>query len=63
MLNLDTHLVVHFLAGPCIGREYELISKQEITISNIVLWELAKLTALGWTWISRVTSSGAFSAR
>jgi PIN domain nuclease of toxin-antitoxin system len=47
MLNLDTHLVVHFLAGACTGREYELISKQEITISDIVLWELAKLTARG----------------
>ncbi len=39
--------MVHFLAGACTEREYELISKQEITISDIVLWELAKLTARG----------------
>jgi PIN domain nuclease of toxin-antitoxin system len=44
MLNLDTHLVVHFLAGNCTEREHELIGKQEIAMSDIVLWELAKLT-------------------
>jgi hypothetical protein len=35
------------LAGACTEREYELISKQEIAISDIVLRELAKLTARG----------------
>ncbi|HKS95611.1 MAG TPA: PIN domain-containing protein [Terriglobia bacterium] len=44
MLNLDTHLVVHFLTGNCTEREHHLISRQEIAISDIVLWELAKLT-------------------
>ena len=47
MLNLDTHLIVYFLNGTCTAREYELISKQEVSISSIVLWELAKLTTLG----------------
>jgi PIN domain nuclease of toxin-antitoxin system len=47
MLNLDTHLIVYFLEGTCTDREYELISKQEVGISSIVLWELAKLTAQG----------------
>ncbi len=47
MLNLDTHLVVHFLDGACTAREYDLITTQEIAISDIVLWELAKLTARG----------------
>jgi PIN domain nuclease of toxin-antitoxin system len=45
MLNLDTHLIVHFLNGSCTEREFELISNHEIAISGIVLWELAKLTA------------------
>jgi PIN domain nuclease of toxin-antitoxin system len=47
MLNLDTHLIVYFLEGTCTDREYALISQQEIGISSIVLWELAKLTAQG----------------
>ena len=47
MLNLDTHLVVHFLTGDCTDREHEMIAGQEIAISDIVLWELAKLTESG----------------
>lgn len=35
------------LNGACTEREFDLVSRQEIAISGIVLWELAKLTAEG----------------
>jgi PIN domain nuclease of toxin-antitoxin system len=47
MLNLDTHILVSFLAGTSTPREYSLMSRQELLISDIVLWELAKLTQTG----------------
>ncbi|HLW78590.1 MAG TPA: hypothetical protein VKU44_03235 [Terriglobia bacterium] len=47
MLNLDTHMVVHFLTGDCTDREHEMIAGQEIAISDMVLWELAKLAECG----------------
>ncbi len=43
MLNLDTHIVVHFLNGSLTPEEYRSIVEGEPAISEIVLWELAKL--------------------
>ena len=40
MLNLDTHILVASLAG-------DLVANQDLAISDIVLWELAKLVELG----------------
>ena len=47
MLNLDTHILIHALAGELTARERALLSKQPWSISSIVLWELAKLAQLG----------------
>jgi PIN domain nuclease of toxin-antitoxin system len=47
MLSLDTHILISFLAGTTTPREYTLMTKQELVISDIVLWELAKLTEIG----------------
>ena len=47
MLNLDTHILVSFLAGTSTAHEYSLMAKEELAISDIVLWELAKLTEIG----------------
>lgn len=47
MLNLDTHILVSFLVGSSTQREYDLIVGEEPAISDIVLWELAKLLHLG----------------
>jgi PIN domain nuclease of toxin-antitoxin system len=47
MLNLDTHILIHSLAGELTARERVLLSKQPWSISSIVLWELAKLAQLG----------------
>ncbi len=47
MLNLDTHILVALLAGDLKLREEQLVLDQELAISDIVLWELAKLVQLG----------------
>ena len=47
MLNLDTHVLVHALAGSLRPREAKLLSSDTWSISAIVLWELAKLVQLG----------------
>jgi PIN domain nuclease of toxin-antitoxin system len=47
MLNLDTHILIHALAGKLLSRERGLLSNQPWSISAIVLWELAKLFQLG----------------
>lgn len=47
MLNLDTHILVHALAGGLKPRERVLLASQPWSISAIVLWELAKLAQLG----------------
>ncbi|MEI6667503.1 MAG: type II toxin-antitoxin system VapC family toxin [Acidobacteriota bacterium] len=47
MLNLDTHIVVALLAGTLTRSEEALVSDQPLAISDIVLWELAKLVQLG----------------
>ena len=47
MLNLDTHMVVALLQGELRSPEESLVLKKEWAISDIVLWELAKLIQLG----------------
>ena len=47
MLNLDTHIVLHALAGTLKPRERALLMAQPWSISAIVLWEIAKLAQLG----------------
>jgi PIN domain nuclease of toxin-antitoxin system len=47
MLNLDTHLLIHALAGDLKRRERELLSANQWSISAIVLWEICKLVQLG----------------
>lgn len=47
MLNLDTHIVISFLAGTSTQQESALIAREELAISGIVLWELAKLVQAG----------------
>src|SRR6266849_6409395 len=46
MLNLDTHILIASLAGELTERERSLVIKEELAISDIVLWELAKLVEL-----------------
>ena len=43
MLNLDTHVLLHALAGSLQRREKKLLSERPWSISAIVLWEIAKL--------------------
>jgi len=47
MLNLDTHVLLHALAGSLTARERRLLSGDSWSISAIVLWEIAKLAELG----------------
>ena len=47
MLNLDTHIVLHALAGGLTDREARLLANDTWSISGIVLWELSKLVQLG----------------
>ena len=47
MLNLDTHVVLHALAGKLTPSEKRLLSNDTWSISAIVLWEICKLTELG----------------
>ncbi|HZF40932.1 MAG TPA: type II toxin-antitoxin system VapC family toxin [Blastocatellia bacterium] len=47
MLNLDTHILIYLLSGALNPREQQLITQQPLAISDIVLWELAKLVQLG----------------
>ncbi len=46
MLNLDTHILVLFLEGELNPAEYRCAVRQELAISDIVLWELAKLVQM-----------------
>jgi PIN domain nuclease of toxin-antitoxin system len=43
MLNLDTHILIHALAGTLTRAEGALLSSEPWSISAIVLWEIAKL--------------------
>ncbi len=47
MLNLDTHVLVSLLVGDLSDRELRLIQGEQLVISDIVLWELAKMIQLG----------------
>lgn len=47
MLNLDTHVLLHAVAGRLSPREAGLLRKDRWSISAIVLWEIAKLAQLG----------------
>lgn len=46
MVNLDTHVLVHALAGRPTAKERRVLSAQPWGISAIVLWEIAKLAQL-----------------
>jgi PIN domain nuclease of toxin-antitoxin system len=46
MLNLDTHILVALLSGELSVAELHLLTTQPLAISDIVLWELAKLVEL-----------------
>lgn len=43
MLNLDTHILIHALAGSLTPRERTLLSGEPWSVSAIVLWEIVKL--------------------
>jgi PIN domain nuclease of toxin-antitoxin system len=47
MLNLDTHILIHALAGDLKRQERTLLATHQWSISAIVLWEVAKLVQLG----------------
>ncbi len=47
MLNLDTHILLHALAGSLNPAEARLLTHQVWSISAIVLWEIEKLAELG----------------
>jgi PIN domain nuclease of toxin-antitoxin system len=47
MLNLDTHVLIHFLDEALTDRERDAIISEGAAISDIVLWELAKLQQKG----------------
>ena len=46
MLNLDTHILISALAGELTKREEALVTSESLAVSDIVLWELAKLVQL-----------------
>lgn len=46
MLNLDTHVLLHALAGTPTPAERRLLASDSWSISAIVLWEIAKLAQL-----------------
>jgi PIN domain nuclease of toxin-antitoxin system len=47
MLNLDTHVLLHALAGSLTPRERSMVEREPWSISAIVLWEIGKLAELG----------------
>jgi PIN domain nuclease of toxin-antitoxin system len=47
MLNLDTHILILLLAGELDSVELRCVTGKELAISDIVLWELAKLIQMG----------------
>ncbi len=47
MLNLDTHILLHAIAGRITSGERKLLQGDQWSISSIVLWEIAKLAQLG----------------
>ncbi len=49
MLNLDTHILIRFLQEELDSHEHHRIVSEGAGISDIVLWELAKLRQKGRT--------------
>ena len=47
MLNLDTHVLLHAVAGKLRTQEETLLRGDRWSISAIVLWEIAKLAQIG----------------
>lgn len=47
MLVLDTHILLHALAGTLKAGETRVLSAEPWSISAITLWEIAKLAQLG----------------
>ena len=47
MLNLDTHILVFLLSGDLSDRELRLVQGEQLVVSDIVPWELAKMIQLG----------------
>ena len=47
MLNLDTHIVVHALAGRLRAAETAALTRDAWSMSAICLWEIVKLVELG----------------
>lgn len=47
MLNLDTQVLLHALAGSLRPRERKLLASDTWSISAVVLWEICKLAQLG----------------
>lgn len=46
MLNLDTHIVVHHINGALTPSELTMMRRADWAISDMVLWEVAKLNQL-----------------
>src|SRR6266481_1023973 len=53
MLNLDTHVLLHAVAGRLSPSETRLLRHDRWSISAIVLWEIAKLAQLGRIEVDR----------
>jgi PIN domain nuclease of toxin-antitoxin system len=47
MLNLDTHVLLHALAGELRAAEARLLAREPWSVSAIVIWEIGKLAELG----------------
>lgn len=47
MLNLDTHVLLHAIAGDLTRRETTLLGRETWSVAAIVFWEVAKLAELG----------------
>jgi PIN domain nuclease of toxin-antitoxin system len=47
MLNLDTHILVYFLSRSLSLQEFQRMAREDLAISDIVLWELAMLERAG----------------
>jgi len=47
MLNLDTHIVALLLSRRLTVEEYRRVADEELAVSDIVLWEFAKLAKRG----------------
>ncbi len=43
MLNLDTHMLVALVTGDASDEEYRCAVNQQLAVSGIVFWDLAKL--------------------